>query len=427
MSENNTISNVADRNIVKDIVTVLTGNTFALVIAFISSSIISINLGPEKFGIYSFFVSFLLVFTTFCDLGFSVSSVKYMSENKNTIDDIAGIFFISKLLFSIFVAFILAFFSQSISLLFFKTQDYSMLLAFVSFCILFHSSFGSILSYYQAKEKFRKYAYLNILHAFLRLLTALIIIFCFMETNLTDYLIISYSIAITGILSGLLLLNLRKIVSIMADITTNSFKHLKNIFNLSSWVFISSLINVLMMRMDIFFLTSLSNEYELGIFSLALILTLPLAVLSTSISNSLLPKMSKLIETKGISSYFSLVFHNSKLIILTLLVLCIFGPTLISFVYGSDYEDSGLLFSILVIARGLGIFTNPLGLLFYQEKKHAVLTMMNFMQLIMCATLHYTLIPIYGALGAALATSIYLIFGFLFVTIYSSLIFVRNK
>ena len=65
----------------QDLLKVLSGNIVAQGIGFLNIIIISRDLGPEQYGIFSLLLAIFTVATQVSDFGVSTSYVKYVREN----------------------------------------------------------------------------------------------------------------------------------------------------------------------------------------------------------------------------------------------------------------------------------------------------------------------------------------------------------
>ena len=65
----------------QDLLKVLSGNILAQGIGFLTIIIISRDLGPEQYGIFSLLIAIFMIAIQVSDFGVSTSYVKYVSEN----------------------------------------------------------------------------------------------------------------------------------------------------------------------------------------------------------------------------------------------------------------------------------------------------------------------------------------------------------
>ena len=72
----------------KDLLKVFSGNVVSQAIAFLIIIIISRDLGPSEYGIFSLLIAIFTIGTQIADFGGSTSYVKYASENLSKEDEI---------------------------------------------------------------------------------------------------------------------------------------------------------------------------------------------------------------------------------------------------------------------------------------------------------------------------------------------------
>ncbi len=370
-----------------------------LIIIFLSR-----ELGPEKFGLYALFISIYDFLRQFADFGISTSYVKLATEKINQnkpLRDLLYTTLISKFLLCLLLIFPVYLASNQISLFFFSNVEYSTLISLIAVSIIFAQIANVFIIHLQAIQKFKLYSVSNILNQFIRLCTILVIALYFSYDNL-DYYIYAHIASFLFLCSLGLILRFRKVLSIFKG--SFSLSDLKEIYAMGFWIFLSGIAVVLVMRLDVWMLSKISTELEVGYYSAAIQLAMVFPLITASIQNTLLPKVGDYLKAYSIESYIKKIFKYVPFLILICFLLIVISPFLIKIFFSNQYVNSIPCFRIVLIAVSVSVFINPISLVFYHLKKAHYLTLLNWIQLGINFGLNLLLIPKFGAIGATVST-----------------------
>ncbi|KGQ52459.1 hypothetical protein JL12_00910 [Gallibacterium anatis 10672-6] len=398
----------------KDLLKVFSGNVVSQGIAFLIIIIISRDLGPSEYGIFSSLIAIFTIGTQISDFGVSTSYVKYASENLSKEDEIFITIVIGKVIVSIFTISIFYLLSGRLSEFFFGTRIYQDVIKIVAIGIFFHSLFLVVISHFQAKQNFLIFSCLNIVHNFLKLISIIIICITFSKESHLKYFIFSYVFCVSILILALVL----KGIIYIKNMKKFEFIHFINTYKLGFWIFLSSMAVVIMMRLDIIMLQKMGSSSDVGYYSAAMNLAMIFPLITTSIVTTLLPKMESFLKNYTIQEYIIKVVSNIKYIIFILIIIEIISPYLIKNFFGEKYIESISVFQILLVAFVIGIIINPISLIMYSINKAYMLTLLNWIQLPVNYFFNIIFIPSLYADGAALSTMIVRILGGLFIIIY---------
>lgn len=398
----------------QDLLKVLSGNIVAQGIGFLAIIIISRDLGPEQYGIFSLLLAVFTVATQVSDFGVSTSYVKYVSENLSKAKEIFVTVILSKVVLSLVVISTLYFSSGLISDFFFESKEYKRLIEIIAIAILFHAFFAVIVSHFQAVQNFKIFAYLNIAHNFLKLLSVVIVAFAFSQEKHLEYFILTYAFVVVTLILAISLKNYR----LLRFIKQFDFDYFIQIYKLGFWVFLSSLAVMVIMRLDIMMLQKMSSSLEVGYYSVAMNLAMIFPLITASLVTTLLPKMDDFLKTHTVKEYVQRVLSKTKYVLAILIVMELLSPFVIKLLFGEQYIESISVFQILLVAFTFGVIINPISLVMYSINKAYLLTIMNWIQLPLNYFGNLILIPIWQADGAAMMFSSINLLGFLFIIIY---------
>ena len=179
----------------------------------------------------------------------------------------------------------------------------------------------------------------------------------------------------------------------------------KSSMKYGGWIFAANFIGLLYARVDFFMLSALGSIEAAGVYSVAIGLTAPLMMVSLAVNTIFYPKTSS--ETDADAAVTTPFYYRQALLVQLAgsIGLAIFARPVLSW-YGAGFVDGFIPMLILLIAaigRGLnGILTlHILG-----RGKSFTKSLAMFSALCVAILLNYFLIPRYGMIGAAIASSI---------------------
>lgn len=398
----------------QDLLKVLSGNVVAQGIGFLTIIIVSRDLGPEQYGIFSLLLAIFTVATQVSDFGVSTSYVKYVSENLSKVKEIFVTVILSKVVLSFVVISTLYFSSGLISDFFFESREYQGLIKIIALAIIFHAFFAVIVSHFQAVQNFKFFAYLKIAHNFLKLISVIIIAFAFSQEKHLEYFILTYAFVVVTLILAISLKNYR----LFRYIKQFDFNYFIQIYKLGFWVFLSSLAVMVIMRLDIMMLQKMSTSLETGYYSVAMNLAMIFPLITASIVTTLLPKMDEFLKNHTVKEYIIKVLSKTKYVIAILIVMELLSPFVIKLLFGEQYIESISVFQILLVAFTFGVIINPISLVMYSINKAYLLTVMNWVQLPLNYFVNIWLIPLYQADGAAISTVGLRVLGGIYIITY---------
>lgn len=392
----------------RDFLKILTGNVITQAIAYFSTIIVSRELGPEKYGIFSLLVALFTIAIQLSEFGISTPYVKFASRVRSTFEKnnlFATIAFI-RFLIALLLSTIIYYFSKDLSVFILRTPLYQPEIKIVSYSLIITSLFKHVIAHLQALQNFLRYNLLNISSQLLKLFCTVIVALQHFSSNNLYYL---FTINIFYILPALLLYAFANVNKFRA--LTFRFVQVKPIINMAFWVFLSSLAVLVMMQLDMFMLQKLSTTEEVGYYSAANQLAMAFPLITMSITTTLLPKLGDYLAKHTIQQFVLIVLKKSYLPITLLIILLAISSVLITNIYGDNYKPSISVFQILICSFLVGVIVNPISLVFYELDKAYILTWMNWAQLGINYSANLYFIPLYQANGAAFATSVVKIFG----------------
>ena len=356
-------------------------------------------LGPEQFGLFSYVQSFVGLFTVIATLGLDSIVIRELVKDETKRDKLLGTAFCLKLIGAFLVLFILY-----ITINFIENDSKTNILVFIIAGSTIFQSFNVVDFYFQSKIQSKFVVYANII-----------------------------SLLMSSIVKVTLLLNEASLVAFAWVILFDSFIlscgfiyfYMKNNLSLLKWKFdkiiaiellkdswpliLSAVVISVYMKVDQIMIKEILGNEQVGQYAVAVRLSeiwyfIPMAIVSSlfpAIVNA--KKESKELYYSRLQKLYDLMVWMAIAIALPMTFL---SDWIVDLLYGSAYIEAG---SVLMIHIWAGVFVF-LGVAFSSFLASENLTKKAFYRTLLGAIiniiLNYILIPIYGIMGAAIATLI---------------------
>jgi len=399
------IVRLSKSKIAKDSAIVFTGNILGAGLGFIATILITRTLGPAQFGLFSVALAVMGIASQFSDFGISTGLVRFASLYLKNDNQKANLIFKVSLKLKLIVAilvFLIGFFaSESLAVHVFGKPGliFPLKLAFIG-------AFG-------ASQSFKKFALFNLINPLGKF--ALIgLLFLTYKLNLFSALTTVIILPFIAFPIGSLIIP-RDFLRAKGD--ENEAFH--NLFHFSKWILVSVFCVMIFIRLDVLMLGYFKAAEEVGYYSAAYNLSITFLLITGAFTTVLLPEISKLLTKEGIKHYLKRYISIAGVIAIFLFFPLFFlASPVISTIYGVDYILSIVLFKILLVNQLIILTFNPIGLFLYSINKPQIAAFANITQLSLNFVGNYMLIPIYGAIGAAIVTLVTNVVGIGLVGLY---------
>lgn len=392
-----------------------------LILGIGTSVIIARVLGPEGKGIYSLAILLPALLIIFTNLGIGPASVYYIGKKKYAPKEVFGNNIISSIFISIFtvlVGLIIIFFFSN-SLFPGVAKEYLFLaLSLIPFQIFLNFVINILLSL----QKIKKYNLIQLIHTFVFLF--LIIIFL---------LGLHFGIKAT-IIAGALSLFIACIILFIqtrketGGLSLSLNKDLsKDLLSYGVKSYLGNIATFLYLRIDMWMINIFLNPLAVGLYSIAVVLSEKIQLISQSAGTLLFPKVSSETDGKRLKEFTPLVCRNVLFVTILIAIFFFFlSRWLIVLFYSERFLESVLPFQILLIGAmavsSSGIIAKDLA----GRGKPIINTYIAIISLVLNILLNIILIPTLGIIGAAWASAIsYAFMLILKIIIYSRIS--RNK
>ena len=380
------------------------------------------SLGQSEYGLYSI-VYTVISYLTVMDMGFGNSIIIYTARyinqgDKEKQDKLHGMFFLIYCVIGVIatlIGIILFFnvdtlFGNSMTLEELSKARIMMLILTFNMAITFPLSiFGNIIA---AHEKFILGKSVKILQIILQPLIMIPLL-------VLGYKSMAMVVVITVVNIVCLLINMivciRKL-DVRLKFKGFDFLLLKEIFAYSFFIFLNQIIDKANWSLGQFLLGSIVGTVATAVYAVSSQLNNMYMNFSTAISNVMLPKITKMEDSKASNKEFTNMFIKTGRVQYLLMALIItgfvlFGQVFINWWAGPGYEDAYIIACILMIPVTIPLIQN-IGLSILQAKNlYKYRTIIFFGIAILNIAMSIPLTKMYGGIGTAIGTAVSLILG----------------
>lgn len=375
------------------------GKILASVIAFFVNIYIVRSLGPGKYGLVSYVVSYIGMFSFLASLG--IDSILYVDliKEPEKKDGLMGTAFLLRIVGAFLTIALIV-----VTFLFNQNDFYTNLLIFIVSMSFVFQSFGIINTFFQAKVQ-SKPVVINSLVINL-VLSALKVACVYLKLDLIYFVFIFFLESVFYFI-GYIIIFIRNNYNIFN--WRVSAKYCKEMLR-SSWplIFSAAFINIYS-RVDQVMIKHLMNEASVGFYDVAVRLSELWYFFPLIIIGSIFPavlnasKISLQRYEERLSRLYGLAFYVSLIFVVPMSLLSKF---IIQIAYGQNFLPAAMVLSIYVWAGVAVAISSVLNQALVGEKKTKISFIINFLGMFVNVLLNFVLIPRYGINGAAFATLI---------------------
>jgi O-antigen/teichoic acid export membrane protein len=398
------LTKIFHNKILKETVWSFAAQGSAAVFFFGLTIVLARTLGIEKFGSWSFFLSLFTIISLLSYFGINFSAKTFVAKHIGT-EHIRGVLRDAtkmRVYFSLIFSILLLIFAKSLAYLVGR-PDFFKLFLLASPLTFFSGMVQYLKNIFIGLRRMKYNFVINVLEYGLKL--SIVVVYFLFSTEIfavvTSYLLALGITALVGFI--LLYFNFYRQMSI----ATTDFR--RSIFKYSVPLFFISFGSIVAMEMDTVMVGLLSSRAEVGIYSVAKQIVLKLPHITLAISMVAMPIFAKL-DHENRERLKKLLYRLLKINTLIFgsisAVILFFARYFIPLIFGIEYIRSALVLQLLIPYLLIFTYTNFISsFLDYRglAKKRAI----NFsIALLINLALNILLIPQYGAVGAAIATSV---------------------
>jgi O-antigen/teichoic acid export membrane protein len=367
---------------------------FSLVTTIISARL----LGPEPFGVLTYTLSIVGIFTIFAGLGIELTLFRELTANKNKREEILGSAVALR-----FITGLIAFAGVLVTLLFLQEDAYTEGIIFIlSFSLITPTAL--LLSYDFLKDSEAKYvAVTQIITMLISNSMKIAVIYFFHSISLFAAILV-----IENLISGTLYVAQIKIIKKRTLRLKFSKKYLFLLLSVSAPLVLFSAFSEIYARIDQIMLRNYLDIKAVGLYGVAVKLTELWYVVPNVLAGALFPALvnshTNPLEYKKRLRIF--IFTLATLSITISGIIFFSRNSIIHLIYGEEFAAAAPILGIYI----LSLFGSFLSIILYQDlfliQRSFAIVFIPFATAAINITLNIILIPLKGSAGAALATVI---------------------
>lgn len=381
-------------------------------------------MSKTDYGTYSYILNAYAVLSLLADMGTNIAAVQMCSElhSDPQKQDAAFLWFfrlgMGCILFSCAAILCSALFYP------YKSHELGVYTTLLFLLPVLENVNRFLLSNARSKLKNQIYARINIFSSLIHwvFLLPMSYMWSFQGAVYSGYLI-QFSIMLYGFKQSLGFLNLKASTAVL----TPAWKKISMKMAFSSGL--SNLINNSLGLVDVFFLGLVLQDMSvIASYKVAANIPAAMAFIPSAIDTVLLPRFARMQgEPRRLLSAYGKV---SAAVCGVNLLICIgaflFGPQFMTLLYGAQYEDAAICFSILIVGYFFSCIRSvSYGVLYSQRKVGVNLTVVA-LSAVLTISLNMFLIPRFGSIGAACASALVNFFAAVVMAGYLLHFFIAN-
>ncbi len=372
---------------------------FRVLLSFFVSILVIRYLGPDNFGLLSYAISFYGLFTALSVLGLESISIRELVKHPDKRDKLLGSVFGLRLIGGAITLAIIIIVLLSTG----ESYDTSLLIIVISSSVIFQSF--SVVDYYFRSKVEAKYS-VYVLSSSVLISAVIKLLMVYWKAPLIYFAII-YSFEFLVAAVGFLMVYKKRGLKI----SRWKFDKLLSVELLKdSWpLILSGLVVSIYMKIDQVMIKNMLNNEQVGYYAAAVRLSEAWYFIPIAITNSLFPAI---VHAKNISEEF----YNNRmqklydmlawLSIAIALPVSFFSKEIILILLGNTYASSAPILTIYIWA-GVAVFLGVASSQYLINENYTKLSFFRtFIGMIINVILNFILIPVYGIIGAAVATLI---------------------
>ncbi len=342
---------------VRNSLTLIFGTALAQLIPILLQPILRRSYTPEQFGLISVYLTVVGIFAAIAN--FKYESAVVIPKEKKDADHLVTIGMVLSFLMSLILVLIMYLIEDTWSVLLKIDKSHIWIFYFIPLSVFLVSGFKCLNMYLIRNNAFKKSSQNKILRRSTEGVTQ-----AGMGLNHNPY----------GLFSGMILgdivnfsASLFQSIKLGLRFNLNHFKELsetaKKYWKFPVYHAVPSLLNTISLTLPVLIINEFYGEYQTGQYDLSrLILSLPMALISISLSQVYLQKLAgKIQKSESIIKLFNKTSLTLFLISLPIIVIVyFFSEPLFELFFGPQWHDAAKMTSLLIFSQALKFIVSPL-------------------------------------------------------------------
>ncbi|SFM56235.1 flippase [Methanolobus profundi] len=370
------------------------------------------ELGPSRLGVYTLVFTIYMFGMQFAAFGIGAALTKYIAEFSDNINQIkkyisSGI--AGSIITGVIMGIALLLSSNIIANSIFTIPEMTNLLKTIAICFPFIAMHKAAIGALNGFRNMKAYAFLNIL---------LNISVLFLSAFLVLFLKMNVYGAVLGFVLPTIVIGLLSIIPIHSYLLYPSISLLQNsilkeILNFGFYVVLGNSIGYIYAHIDSLMIGYYLNETEVGFYAVSMIFIQGITLIPSAIQRVTTPMIARSFAKKEYESILNLLKSVTlKVLIISLffsLILLMFGEKLIVLIFEDAYLPAYTPLLILLIGYTIYSMFMSIGTFYASIGRVQLSYQVALFSALLSILMNTLLIPNFGIIGAAIATSFTLI------------------
>jgi len=396
----------AKKKITFDVGWVFASSIVALVLHFFQKPILARYLGPDGLGLFSMVIMIAAIIGLIAAFGIDGALVKFVAEykGKEQKDKVRSLFssaFITMLIIGIITSLAL-FACSNIFASIFNMPSLSLLLRIYALVFPFSFVYAITLSFFNGIREMKYYAFIRILQASLAL--AFILTFLIMGLGV-EGAILGTVFAIIAAMGMAMVIIKRFVHFTVSDYKKNT----KMLASFGSRLVGVNMINEIYHSIDTIMIGYFLASTDVGYYAVAISLSRFFWLVPRAMSTVAYPAISEYWAKDNHQAINKLVDKSTKycacILVFAGMSVIFFAKDIVTFLFTPEFLPAVLPLTILIIGTVSRGILNPIGVIFASTGKVNVVLLISAIGAVGDILLNIALIPTYGIIGAATATT----------------------
>lgn len=393
----------------------------------VSSAFYARSLGVDDFGVLTLIMSLVTMMVALSDLGISGSIVRFGAEavareDKQRFRSVVAVALRAKLVLSGLVLVLsLVFLNPIVGKVFTHVNPRITSLFVLSLvAVALGMGAGFFPPLFQSYKRFRTLAFVSVVPPSVKVIA--------LASIITVYGAITIGNAISieiGVAAVLLIISFTLAPRGVLTVFGRDRDLRRQMFSFNKWLSLYYILSLLGGRVDLFFVGGLADAHALGLYSSASKIASIVIIVTNSYLTVLLPELSSALTADMIRKKQRHSLMIVALFALGIIALAAMARPVMWLVFGPAFQNGSLILQVMCIGLLFTVFSYPLNGTLFAWNRTVVFPIMSGVGITVLIVGNALLIPLYGALGAAVAFSLSGVAGFLVSTMVYFLSFRR--
>ena len=371
-------------------------------------------LGPSGLGLYTLVFTIYMLGMQFAAFGIGIALTKYIAEYYNDLPKIQNFIssgILGSLISGSLMGVVMYLLSGFISLRLFHNPEMVALLELTSFCFPFISMQKAVIGTLNGLREMKLFAFVNIFqHVSVMIVSIAFVLLLNMNVKGAVLGFVIPTIAV-GLFS---LVFTRKYFIFDPAVLIAGLANLKELLWFGFYIVLANSIGLINTQIDSLMLGYFMNEVDVGYYAVAVIFVEGLKLIPDAVQKVTTPSIASYYGKRDYQKIINLVKSSMlKVFLITFIlsfVLLGFGRLLIEILFSEEFLPA--YYPLIILLLGCSIYAPVLSIAGTLPSigKVALMSKLSFICAGMNTLLNILLIPEYGIIGAAIATSVSLIF-----------------